>query len=68
MLTQKNIRVVLRWTHIVLGLIIMCYIYSPFHRYVPFQLFVKCFVIPVITFSGIWLWKSSALNRFFGIK
>ena len=68
MLTSKNIRVVLRWTHLALGLVIMCYIYSPFCRYEAFQIFVKFVVIPVITFSGIWLWKFQNFNKLFGIK
>ena len=44
----KKAKIILRWVHIVLGLVIMCYIYSPFHRHVPFQVFVKFAVIPII--------------------
>jgi len=67
MLTQSKIRVILRWTHITLGLILMCYIYSPFHEARAFQLAVKFLVIPIATFTGLWIWKFKAFNKFFHI-
>lgn len=67
-MTPKNIRITIRWLHIVLGLVIMCYIYSPFHEHIVFQRFVKFIVVPVIVFSGLWIWKFRAFNKFFGIK
>ena len=68
MVMQSKIRVALRWVHIVLGLTIMCYIYSPFHELPAFQIAVKFLVIPVITFTGIWVWKFKVFNKFFSIK
>ena len=67
-LAQIKMRVILRWVHVVLGLVIMCYIYSPFHVSPWFQIAVKFVVIPVITLSGLWLWKFAQFNKFFGIK
>ncbi|MDP2652669.1 MAG: hypothetical protein Q8Q08_01415 [Candidatus Omnitrophota bacterium] len=64
----QRIRGMLRWLHIVLGLVIMCYIYSPFHQYAWFQITVKFFVIPVITLSGVWLWRFSQVNKRLGIR
>ena len=68
MLTQSKIRVILRWTHIVLGLVLMCYIYSPFGKERAYQLAVKFFVIPCITLTGIWMWKFKVFNKFFKIN
>lgn len=68
MITEAKMRIILRWTHIILGLIIMCYIYSPFGKERLFQIAVKFVVIPAITFSGLWLWKFKAFNRFFRIR
>ncbi|OGX37521.1 MAG: hypothetical protein A3C36_05675 [Omnitrophica WOR_2 bacterium RIFCSPHIGHO2_02_FULL_52_10] len=68
MITQTRMRVILRGVHILLGLVVMCYIYSPFHELRAFQFGVKFVVIPVIAFSGLWIWKSKAFNRFFGIR
>lgn len=67
-LTSARLRIILRWLHIVLGLILMCYIYSPFHKYIWFQLVTKFCVIPIITLSGIWVWKFKKINKLFGIK
>lgn len=64
----KGLRVVLRWTHIVLGLVIMCYIYSPFSQYKLFQVLIKFVIIPLITFTGIWVWKFKAFNQFFKVR
>lgn len=68
MMNESKVRTILRWTHIILGLIIMCYIYSPFGKERAFQIAVKFLIIPVITFSGLWLWKFKAFNRFFRIR
>lgn len=64
----KTIRIILRWVHIVCGLAIMCYVYSPFHEEVVFQWIMKAGIIPIVTFTGIWVWKFQKFNRIFGIK
>jgi hypothetical protein len=61
--TVTRIRGILRWVHVILGLVVMCYIYSPFHASRFFQVMVKFAVIPVITVSGLWLWKFQAFNK-----
>ncbi|MBP9855034.1 MAG: hypothetical protein KBD53_09230 [Candidatus Omnitrophica bacterium] len=66
-MTAKKIRVILRWVHIVCGLVIMCFIYSPFHEYSVFQWIMKLIIIPVVTFTGIWVWKFRQFNKFFKI-
>lgn len=67
LITQSKIRVILRWVHIILGLILMCYVYSPFSKYPAFQILVKFFIIPLATFSGLWIWKFKAFNKFFKV-
>jgi hypothetical protein len=67
-MNQARLRIVLRWVHIVLGLVILCYIYSPFNRFVWFQLLMKFLVLPAITFTGIWVWKFKAFNKFFHVE
>ncbi len=68
MADQKRLRVILRWVHISLGLVLLCYIYSPFSKYPAFKMFVRCFVVPVVVLSGLWIWKMPLLNRLFRIK
>ena len=67
-ITATKMRVILRWVHIILGLVIMCYVYSPLQQYPFFQFFVKFLVIPVITLTGLWIWKFNNFNKFFGIR
>ena len=67
-LTQKKLRVVLRWVHIIVGLILLCYIYSPFGEALLFQWIVKIFLIPLLVVSGVGLWKSTILNKWLRIK
>jgi len=67
-LTQARVRVIFRWVHIVLGLVLLCYVYSPLSSYLSFRLLVKIVAIPVTVFSGLWLWKFKFFNRLFGIK
>ena len=50
-----------------LGLIVMCYVYSPFHENVTFQWTVKLLLFPVITLTGVWIWKFKAINNFLKI-
>ena len=67
-LTSARLRIIFRWIHVTVGVILLCYIYSPFSRYEAFRIFVKFVAIPVIVISGLWLWKFNLFNRWFGIK
>ena len=67
-MTANRVRIILRWVHIVLGLVVLCYIYSPFSKYFYFRLFTRIIVVPVIVLTGAWLWKFKEFNKFFRIK
>jgi hypothetical protein len=57
-------RSIVRWIHIVLGIPIIGYIYSPFDQipnYAPATRFV---FVPVLVLSGLWMWKGYVLRRF----
>jgi len=64
----KKIRIMIRWIHIVSALIILSYVYSPFHDRYFFQIIMKFIVIPVVTLTGIWIWKFRQFNKFFRIN
>ncbi len=67
-LTPNKLRSILRWVHLVIGAILLCYVYSPFGQNVLFQWVVKIFLIPILVISGFGLWKFPVFNRLFGIK
>jgi hypothetical protein len=56
-------RSIFRWIHIIFGIPILGYIYSPFEaipNYAPATRFV---FVPVIVLSGLWMWKGHVLRR-----
>ena len=56
-------RSIVRWIHIVLGIPIIGYIYSPFDQipnYAPATRFV---FVPVLVLSGLWMWKGHVVRR-----
>jgi hypothetical protein len=56
-------RSIFRWIHLVFGIPIIGYIYSPFeelHNYAPIVRFVA---FPVIALSGLWMWKGHFVRR-----
>jgi hypothetical protein len=58
-------RSIFRWIHIVLGIPIIGYIYSPFDQipnYAPATRFV---FVPVVVLSGLWMWKGHVVRRLF---
>ena len=60
--TQRSI---VRWIHIVLGIPILGYIYSPFDQ-IPNYAHVTRFVfVPAIVLSGLWMWKGHLVRRLF---
>ncbi|MBI3617582.1 MAG: hypothetical protein HY210_05130 [Candidatus Omnitrophica bacterium] len=67
-MNEAKLRMVLRWIHIILGLVIVCYIYSPWATFVSFQVIVKFVIVPVIVVTGIWIWKFTAFNKLLKIK
>jgi len=62
-LNQGMTRSMLRWIHLIFGIPILGYIYSPFEKipnYAPATRFV---FVPVLVLSGLWMWKGHALRR-----
>lgn len=56
-------RPLLRWTHIILGIPIIGYVYSPFENLPDYAPMVRYFALPIILLSGFWMWKGDALRR-----
>jgi hypothetical protein len=58
-----NQRVIFRWIHILFSIPIIGYIYSPFNQipnYAPLTRFV---FLPVMAFTGLWMWKGHLVLR-----
>lgn len=64
-MSNATVRFFVRWIHILLGIPIIGYIYSPFelvHYYAPITRF---FFVPAVVISGLWMWKGHVVRRLF---
>jgi len=55
-------RSILRWVHIVLGIPILGYIYSPFEEIPKYAPAVRFVFLPVMVLSGFLMWKGHVLR------
>ena len=56
-------RSMVRWTHLVLGIPIVGYVYSPFEEIPKYAPLVRYFFLPVLVVSGLWMWKGHVVRR-----
>ena len=63
MISDATKRSVLRWTHIVFGIPIIGYVYSPFKELPNYAPVVRYVALPVIVLSGLWMWKGHLIRR-----
>jgi hypothetical protein len=56
-------RSILRWIHIVFGIPIIGYIYSPFEEIPQYAPAVRFVFVPVLLLSGFWMWKGHVVRR-----
>jgi hypothetical protein len=61
-------RSIFRWIHIVFGIPIIGYIYSPFDQVHYYARITRFFFVPVILLSGLWMWKGHVVRRLFSNK
>ena len=58
-------RSIVRWIHIVLGIPIIGYIYSPFDQIPNYARPTRFVFVPLLVLSGLWMWKGHVVRRFF---
>jgi hypothetical protein len=56
-------RPIVRWIHIVIGIPIIGYIYSPFEEIPNYAPAVRFVFLPVMLLSGLWMWKGHVVRR-----
>jgi hypothetical protein len=64
-MNQGTKRSILRWIHIVFGIPIIGYVYSPFEDIPDYAPVVRFVAVPVIVLTGLWMWKGHILRRLF---
>jgi len=56
-------RAVIRWTHIICGIPIIGYIYSPFPVLPDYAPLTRYVFLPAMILSGLWMWKGHMVRR-----
>ena len=56
-------RAIFRWIHIVFGIPIIGYVYSPFAELPNYAPVVRFVSIPVLVLTGLWMWKGHLFRR-----
>jgi len=56
-------RSIWRWIHIVFGIPIVGYVYSPFDQIPNYAPAVRYVFLPILLISGLWMWKGHLLRR-----
>jgi len=64
-MTAATFRSSLRWFHVVGGLIVGTYLYSPWSENAAFAAVTLYVVTPALVLSGLSMWKQGALMRVF---
>ena len=68
MMSDATKRSILRWIHIIFGIPILGYIYSPFEEIPNYAPAVRFVFVPVIVLAGLWMWKGYVLRRLISKK
>jgi len=56
-------RTIFRWIHLIFGIPILGYIYSPFEEIPNYAPAVRFVFLPVLVLAGLWMWKGHVLRR-----
>jgi thiosulfate reductase cytochrome b subunit len=62
-MTQSTKRSILRWTHLVLSIPIIGYVYSPFKEIPNYAAPTRFVFVPLLILTGLWMWKGHAVRR-----
>jgi len=62
-MNQGTKRSILRWTHLVLSIPIIGYVYSPFEDIPNYAPVVRFIAVPGIVLTGLWMWKGHLLRQ-----
>lgn len=65
-MSPANVRKMLRWSHIIVGLMIGTYICSPLHADPAATVAVRLALLPVLALTGVAMWQQHRLRRLTG--
>ncbi len=62
-LSGKQQRTILRYTHLLAGMLNVFFIYTPLGDISEFELLVQIILIPVIIITGVWMWQQARMRK-----
>jgi hypothetical protein len=68
MISDATKRAIFRWIHIIFGIPIVGYIYSPFNELPNYAPVVRYVALPAIVLTGLWMWKGHVVRRLMSKK
>ncbi len=61
-MTNKDFRKTVRYLHVVVGVMLILFVYSPLSEVGWYALVVQALAIPLVSLSGIALWQQPQLS------
>ena len=65
-MSDSTKRSIVRWIHIIFGIPIAGYVYSPFSELPNYAPVVRFVALPAIVLTGLWMWKGHVVRRLLG--
>ena len=62
-LSGKQQRTVLRYSHLLVGMLNAFFIYTPLSDVRAFELLVQIILVPVIIITGVWMWQQARVRK-----
>ncbi len=62
-ISNTRLRLILRYSHLVAGMLVVVFVYSPLGDVPAFELLVQIALIPVTIVTGIWIWQQARVRR-----
>lgn len=66
-MSPTSIRLWLRWSHVVAGLVIGAYVCSPLHADGTATLIARLSLLPVLALTGLAMWQQGRFTRFLNL-
>lgn len=61
--SNRSLRTMRRWSHVVAGALLAAFVYSPLHESDAFVLFVQVALIPALVLTGLWMSQQARIKR-----
>lgn len=63
---NKTMRILLRWTHLLVGFLIGVFVYSPARDNEAFILLMQVVFVPVVVLTGVRMRQQARIRRLYG--